>query len=133
MNPNIMQRAEHYNQAPQQNQQQPQQNQQIEQYIHNMNMNFMTKEKQYQDQIHLMQGKLSKLEEYLKTLMLKYTELRDDRDLLKERFKNNPPESNVNQYGINALEDKKRELLQLSASVQEKINRLEELQSQEQN
>jgi hypothetical protein len=138
MNPNIMQRAEHYNQEYQQQQQQQQQpqqqqNQQIEQYINNMNMNFMMKEKQYQDQIQLMQGKLGKLEEYLKTLMLKYTELRDDRDLLKERFKNNPPESNVNQYAINAIEDKKRELLQLSASVQEKINRLEELQSQEQN
>ena len=132
MNPNVLQRAEQYSQMyqqPQQQMQQQQQQQQVEQYIQELNVRFSMKEKQYQDQIQLMHGKLGKYEEYLKTLMGKYNELRDDRDLLKERFKNNPQESNVNKYAMDAIEEKKRELLQLSNSVQEKINRLEQLQN----
>ena len=132
MNPNVLQRAEQYTQMyqqPQQQMQQQQQQQQVEQYIQELNVRFSMKEKQYQDQIQLMHGKLGKYEEYLKTLMGKYNELRDDRDLLKERFKNNPQESNVNKYAMDAIEEKKRELLQLSNSVQEKINRLEQLQN----
>jgi hypothetical protein len=80
-----------------------------------------------------MHTKMTKYEEYLKTLMGKYNELREDRDLLKERFKNNSgTESNSNKYAMDAMEDKKRELIQLSNNVQEKIARLEQLQSKQQ-
>jgi hypothetical protein len=80
-----------------------------------------------------MHGKMTKYEEYLKTLMGKYNELRDDRDLLKERFKNSSgTESNSNKYAMDAMEDKKRELIQLSNNVQEKIARLEQLQNKQQ-
>lgn len=137
MNPNVLQQAEHFLQKmPQQYQQQPQQQsqqQQFEQYIHELNMKFSMKEKQYQDQMQQMHSKMTKYEEYLKTLMGKYNELRDDRDLLKERFKSNSgTESNSNKYAMDAMEDKKRELIQLSNNVQEKIARLEQLQSKQQ-
>ena len=112
MNPNVLQQAEHFLQKmPQQYQQQPQQQsqqQQFEQYIHELNMKFSMKEKQYQDQMQQMHTKMTKYEEYLKTLMGKYNELREDRDLLKERFKNNSgTESNSNKYAMDAMEDKK--------------------------
>jgi hypothetical protein len=95
-------------------------------------MNMMEKEKQYQLQLKMLGGKLNKYEEYLKTLMGKYKQLQEDRDLLKERFKNNSGnESNVNKYAMDAMEDKKRELIQLSASVQEKISKLEQLQNKQ--
>ena len=137
MNPNVLQQAEHFLQKmPQQYQQQPQQQsqqQQFEQYIHELNMKFSMKEKQYQDQMQQMHTKMTKYEEYLKTLMGKYNELREDRDLLKERFKNNSgTESNSNKYAMDAMEDKKRELIQLSNNVQEKIARLEQLQNKQQ-
>jgi hypothetical protein len=131
MNPNVLQQTEQFSQYQQQTQQKTQQ-QQIEQYIYELNTKFAMKEKQYQEQIHQMHGKMGKYEEYLKTLMGKYNELRDDRDLLKERFKNNSGnESNVNKYAMDAMEDKKRELIQLSASVQEKISKLEQLQNKQ--
>jgi hypothetical protein len=141
MNPNILQQAEHYSQQQyqqmyqQQMQQQSQQphQEQIEKYINDLNTRFSIKEKKYQDQIQLMYGKNLKLEEYLKTLMGKYKELNEDRNLLKERLMSNSGgESNVNKYALDAIEDKKRELLQLSASVQEKITKLEQLQKENQ-
>ena len=134
MSPNILQHTEQYSQQQyqqQQQQQQQQQHQQMEKYITELNMNFSLKEKKYQDQIQLMYGKNLKLEEYLKTLMVKYKELNEDRNLLKERLMSNSGgESNVNKYALDAIEDKKRELLQLSASVQEKITKLEHLQKE---
>jgi hypothetical protein len=131
MNPNVMQHAEQFSQYQQHQQQQTHQ-QQVEQYIQELNIKFGMKEKQYQEQLHSMHGKLTKYEEYLKTLMGKYKQLQEDRDLLKERFKNNSGnESNVNKYAMDAMEDKKRELIQLSASVQEKISKLEQLQNKQ--
>jgi hypothetical protein len=141
MNPNVLQQAEHYSQhqytqqhqQQQQNQQQQQQQQQVEQYIQEITVKFSMKEKQYQEQLQAMHGKMTKYEEYLKTLMAKYNELRDDRDLLKERFKNTSSnESTVNKYAMDAIEEKKRELLLLSNSVQEKISKLEQLQNNNQ-
>jgi hypothetical protein len=125
MNPNVMQHAEQFSQYQQQQQQ-------VEQYIHELNMKFSMKEKQYQEQIQNMHGKMIKYEEYLKTLMEKYKQLQEDRDLLKERFRNNSGNES-NKYAIDAIEDKKRELIQLSSSVQEKINKLEQLQQLQQN
>ena len=124
MNPNVMQHAEQFSQYQQQQQQ-------VEQYIHELNMKFSMKEKQYQEQIQNMHGKMIKYEEYLKTLMEKYKQLQEDRDLLKERFRNNSGNES-NKYAIDAIEDKKRELIQLSSSVQEKINKLEQLQQNNQ-
>jgi len=124
MNPNVMQHAEQFSQYQQQQQQ-------VEQYIHELNMKFSMKEKQYQEQIQNMHGKMIKYEEYLKTLMGKYKQLQEDRDLLKERFRNNSGNES-NKYAIDAIEDKKRELIQLSSSVQEKINKLEQLQQNNQ-
>jgi hypothetical protein len=137
MSPNILQHAEQFSQQQyqqqqqQQQQQQSQQHQQMEKYINELNMSFSMKEKKYQDQIQQMYGKNLKLEEYLKTLMVKYKELNEDRNLLKERLMSNSGgESNVNKYALDAIEDKKRELLQLSTNIQEKINKLEHLQKE---
>jgi len=130
MNPNVMQQAENYIQQNQIQQQQNNQYQQMQEYIHNMTGNFAMKEKQYQEQLHMMSNKMGKYEEYLKTLMTKYKELQEDRDLLKERFKNNSSnDSNVNKYAIDAIEDKKKELLRISGELQAKISRLEQLQT----
>jgi hypothetical protein len=134
MNPNVMQQANQYQQQNQQQnqyQQLQQRSAQMQEYINNMSGNFAMKEKQYQEQLQLMSNKVSKYEEYLKTLMGKYNELQQDRDLLKERFKNNPNESNVNKYAIEAIEEKKKELLRISSELQEKIARLEQLQANE--
>jgi len=134
MNPNVMQQANQYQQQNQQQnqyQQLQQRSAQMQEYINNMSGNFAMKEKQYQEQLQLMSNKVSKYEEYLKTLMGKYNELQQDRDLLKERFKNNPNESNVNKYAIEAIEEKKKELLRISSELQEKIARLEQLQTNE--
>jgi hypothetical protein len=113
-----------------QNHQQAQQNQysqynqsnqpQMQQHIQQLNLQFANKEKQYQEQLQLMHGKMSKYEEYLKILMAKYNELKEDRDLMKERFQN---PSNAS----NAIDDKKRELIRLSQELQAKIDRLEQL------
>jgi hypothetical protein len=140
MNPNVLKQAEQFSQYQQQAQQQAQQQiqqqnqqQQVEQYIYELNAKFAMKEKQYQEQMKQMFEKMTKYEEYLKTLMEKYKQLQEDRDLLKERIKNNlGNESNVNKYAMDAMEDKKRELIQLSASVQEKISKLEQLQQNNQ-
>ena len=120
---------EKYNpmQPPQQQlQQQLQQQQQMQKYVQDLNTQFTNKEKQYQDQLQMMHGKMVKYEEYLKILMAKYNELKEDRDLLKERFQN---PSNAN----NAIDEKKKELLRLSQELQVKINRLEHLEQLEQN
>jgi hypothetical protein len=128
MNPNVMEKAEYYSN----NYQQTQQQQQVEQYIQELRTNFSMKEKQYLGQMQIMNGKMVKYEEYLKTLMTKYNELKEDRDLLRERFKNNSPnDSNVNKYAMDAIEEKKRELLTLSSNIQEKISKLEQLQNRQ--
>jgi hypothetical protein len=127
MNPNVMEKAEYYSNNYQQ---QSHQQQQVEQYIQELRSSFSMKEKQYQDQMQIMHAKMGKYEEYLKTLMIKYNELKEDRDLLKERFKNNSTnDSNVNKYAMDAIEEKKRELLTLSSNIQEKISKLEQLQN----
>jgi len=113
-------------QPPQQQlQQQLQQQQQMQKYVQDLNTQFASKEKQYQDQLQIMHGKMVKYEEYLKILMAKYNELKEDRDLLKERFQN---PSNAN----NAIDEKKKELLRLSQELQVKINRLEHLEQLQQ-
>jgi len=117
------------------NQQQSQQSQQAQQDIQQLISRFSLKENQYQEQITLLRGKMGKYEEYLKTLMDKYVELKGDRDLLKERFKqNNLGGSDTgNKYILDTIEEKKRELLRMSADVQEKIARLEQLQENSNN
>lgn len=128
MHPNVMNQAEQYSQQQHQQQiQQQQQHQQHQQQQHQqLLMNFAMKEKQYQEQILGMQNKMGKYEEYLKILMKKYNELKDERDLLKtsstERFRN------TNSAAMDAIEEKKAELLRISQGIQEKINRLESLQ-----
>lgn len=127
MHPGVMNNAEqysNYNQNMQQKEQQLQQ--QFQQHEQQLMMKFAIKEKQYQEYISGIQQKMVKYEEYLKTLMQKYNELRDDRDLLKnssmERFKN------ADSVTLNAIEEKKAELLRISQGIQEKIDRLEQLQ-----
>lgn len=123
---------EQYNQMqshqspPQQLQHQQMQQQQMQKYVQELNVQFANKEKQYHDQLQMMHGKMIKYEEYLKILMAKYNELKEDRDLLKERFQN---PSNAN----NAIDEKKKELLRLSQELQVKINRLEHLEQLQQN
>jgi chromosome segregation ATPase len=128
MHPGVSQHVEQYTQYSNQTQQMQQKMEQMQQYINEMSGQFSMKEQQYQSQLQSMGNKMGKYEEYLKTLMAKYNELKEDRDLLKERFKNNSTESNVNKYALDAIEEKKRELLALSKNVQEKIAKLEQLQ-----
>jgi hypothetical protein len=122
MHPGVVNTAAQYSQH---NQQQHQQ-QQFEQYEQQLLMKFSTKEKQYQEQLQIMHNKMGKYEEYLKILMQKYNEIREERDLIKkssmERFKN------TNSVAMDAMEEKKAELLRISQGIQEKINRLESLQ-----
>ena len=123
MSPGIINQVEQYSNNNQQKQFQEQQQELL--------MKFSMKEKQYQEQIIGMQQKLGKYEEYLKTLMQKYNELKDDRDLLKssgmERFKN------TGSTALDAIETKKAELLRISQGIQEKIDRLEYLQQNNNN
>jgi hypothetical protein len=122
MHPSVMNNAEQYSNKNMQEQFQQQFQQQEQQLI----MKFTTKEKQYQEHINGMQQKMTKYEEYLKTLMQKYNELKEDRDLIKnssmERFRNTDSST------LNAIEEKKAELIRISQGIQEKINRLEQLQ-----
>ena len=113
-------------QPPQQLQHQQMQQQQMQKYVQDLNVQFANKEKQYHNQLQMMHEKTVKYEEYLKILMAKYNELKEDRDLLKERFQN---PSNAN----NAIDEKKKELLRLSQELQVKINRLEHLEQLQQN
>jgi chromosome segregation ATPase len=117
------------------NQQQSQQAQQTQQDIQQLISRFSLKENQYQEQVNLLRGKMGKYEEYLKTLMDKYAELKEDRDLLKERFKQNNLGGNDtgNKYILDTIEEKKRELIRMSNDVQEKITRLEQLQENSNN
>ena len=125
MHPSIEQSANMYNQQPQYQQSQYQQQIQYHQKQNNEMQQVINK---YQEQFIGMRDKMGKYEEYLKTLMQKYNELKEDRDLLKERFKN------VGSNGaIDAIDEKKRELLKISNDIQEKISRLEQLQNQSQN
>jgi hypothetical protein len=118
MHPGVINTASQYSQHNQQ--------QQFEQYEQQLLIKFSTKEKQYQEQLQIMHNKMGKYEEYLKILMQKYNEIREERDLIKkssmERFKN------TNSVAVDALEEKKAELLRISQGIQEKINRLESLQ-----
>ena len=54
------------------------------------------------------------------------TSIKEDRDLIKnssmERFRNTDSST------LNAIEEKKAELIRISQGIQEKINRLEQLQ-----
>ena len=90
------------------------------------------KEKQYQLQLKMLGGKLSKYEEYLKTLMARYNDLKIEKDELRQLLNNRPTQDvNINKVNPNLelMEEKKRQLLKLSSEVQEKIARLEQLQS----
>ena len=123
MHPEIMNQAGNYSNVSQQ--------QQMQQQIHQQINNFTIKEKQYQEHIQSMYNKMGKYEEYLKTLMKKYDELKQERDLLKtsgnERFRNTSSDA------LDAIEEKKAELLRISQGIQDKINRLEQLQQQNNN
>jgi len=118
MHPGVMNNAEQYSNKNMQEQYQQQEQQLL--------TKFGMKEKQYQEHISGMQQKIVKYEEYLKILMQKYNELKEDRDLIKnssmERFRN------TDSATLNAIEEKKAELLRISQGIQEKINRLEQLQ-----
>jgi hypothetical protein len=83
-------------------------------------------------QLQMMHGKVVKYEDYLKTLMEKYNELKNERDNIKHKLLN-MNETNTNKYTSDAMEEKKKELIQLSTKVQEQIRRLEELQESGQN
>jgi Skp family chaperone for outer membrane proteins len=74
-----------------------------------------------------MHTKVVKYEEYLKTLMGKYTELKEERDQLKLKLRDSV-ETNTNKYSTDVLDEKKKELIRLSNEVQEKIRRFEEMQ-----
>ena len=74
-----------------------------------------------------MNAKVVKYEEYLKTLMGKYTELKEERDQLKVKLREGL-ETNANKYSTDVLDEKKKELIRLSNEVQEKIRRYEEMQ-----
>jgi len=124
-------------QQPQQQQYQQQSQQQYQQQYQQqvpqnqeLIMKFMAKEQQYQNQAQVLFDKINKYEEYLKTLMTKYTELKEERDELRVRFRSNN-EVNLNKYSTDIIDEKKKELLRLSADVQEKISRLEQLQSKQ--
>jgi len=122
MHPGVMNNAEQYSNKNMQEQFQ----QQFQHHEQQLMMKFGMKEKQYQEHINAMQQKMVKYEEYLKTLMQKYNELKEDRDLIKnssmERFRS------TDSTTLNAIEEKKAELLRISQGIQEKIDRLEQLQ-----
>ena len=81
-------------------------------------------------QLQMMHGKVVKYEDYLKTLMEKYNDLKNERDNIKHKLLN-MNETNTNKYTSDAMEEKKKELIQLSTKVQEQIRRLEELQERQ--
>jgi flagellar biosynthesis GTPase FlhF len=123
-------------QMQQQQQYQQPQFQQFQQYQNNdiqeNMMKMMEREKQYQLQLKMLGGKLSKYEEYLKTLMARYNDLKIEKDELRQLLNNRPTQDvNINKVNPNLelIEEKKRQLLKLSSEVQEKIARLEQLQS----
>jgi hypothetical protein len=118
-------------QMQQQQMQQPQQSQYNE---YQMNMiQVANREKQYQVHFQNLTAKLTKYEEYLKTLMNKYNELKTEKDGLQTRINkmNVQPETNINKSNptLELMEEKKRQLLRLSEEVQQKITRLEQLQN----
>ena len=77
-------------------------------------------------------GGFTKYEDYLKTLMEKYNDLKNERDNIKHKLLNmNETNTNTNKYSSDAMEEKKKELIQLSTKVQEQIRRLEELQERQ--
>ena len=83
-------------------------------------------------QLQMMHGKVVKYEDYLKTLMEKYNDLKNERDNLKHKLLNmNETYTNTNKYTSDAMEEKKKELIQLSTKVQEQIRKLEELQERQ--
>jgi len=118
------------------NQQYQQQQQQNRQYRNATPQLPQPPQQQYQQngqqqqmmaQMQMLQGKVVKYEDYLKTLMEKYNELKVERDNLKHKVLN-MNETNTNKYSNDAMEEKKKELIQLSTKVQEQIRKLEELQ-----
>ena len=124
-----------HQQYKQQYQQQQQQNQQ---YRNQTPQPPQPPQQQYQQnnqqqqlaQLQMMHGKVTKYEDYLKTLMEKYNELKADRDNIKHKLLN-MNETNTNKYSSDTMEEKKKELIQLSTKVQEQIRRLEELQQKQ--
>jgi hypothetical protein len=109
---------------PQMQQQRPQMQQQMPQQ---MSPQIQQQMQRMQLQMQQMNAKVVKYEEYLKTLMGKYTELKDERDQLKVKLREGV-ETNTNKYSTDVLDEKKKELIRLSNEVQEKIRRYEEMQ-----
>jgi hypothetical protein len=124
-----MQQRQVSQQVPQQRQAQQQMQQQIQQMQQQKAQQQAQQQghQQAQQQIQQMYAKVVKYEEYLKTLMAKYTELKEERDELKLKLKEKF-EGNTNKFSTDVLDEKKKELIRLSNEVQEKIRRYEEMQ-----
>jgi len=129
-----MQQRQAPQQMPQQRQAQQQMQQQIQQQAHQQMQRQAQQQSQSQQvsqqmqmQLQQMHAKVVKYEEYLKTLMGKYTELKEERDQLKLKLRDSV-ETNTNKYSTDVLDEKKKELIRLSNEVQEKIRRFEEMQ-----
>lgn len=126
-NQNITVQNMQQRQAPQQMQPQQMQAQQMQQQRQLAQSQSQQVSQQVQMQLQQMHAKVVKYEEYLKTLMGKYTELKEERDQLKLKLRDSV-ETNTNKYSTDVLDEKKRELIRLSNEVQEKIRRYEEMQ-----
>ena len=128
-----MQQRQVSQQVPQQITQQRQAQQHMQQQIQQMQQQKAQQAQQTQQQgqaqqqLQQMYAKVVKYEEYLKTLMAKYTELKEERDELKVKLKERF-EANANKFSTDVLDEKKKELIRLSNEVQEKIRRYEEMQ-----
>jgi len=84
-----------YQQQQPQFQQQYQQHQQYQQPQMQENMmKLIEREKQYQNQLKLLSGKLNKYEEYLKTLMVRYNDLKTEKDELRRILSTRPQQDN---------------------------------------
>jgi hypothetical protein len=126
-NQNITVQNMQQRQAPQQMQVQQMQAQQMQQQRQLAQSQSQQVSQQVQMQLQQMHAKVVKYEEYLKTLMGKYSELKEERDQLKLKLRDSV-ETNTNKYSTDVLDEKKRELIRLSNEVQEKIRRYEEMQ-----
>jgi len=128
-NQNITVQNMQQRQAPQQMSQQKQAQQMQAQQMQQQQQQQQRQLAQSQSQqvLQQMHAKVVKYEEYLKTLMGKYSELKEERDQLKLKLRDSV-ETNTNKYSTDVLDEKKRELIRLSNEVQEKIRRYEEMQ-----
>jgi hypothetical protein len=125
----MQQQMQQQQQQPQMHQQ-PMQQSQMQQMQQQYNEYYTNREKQYQTHFQSLTAKLTKYEQYLKTLMSKYSELKTEKEELHTKLmsKTNTQSEKVNPT-LELMEEKKKQLLKLSSEVQEKITKLEQLQS----